>query len=103
MMIYNFTKDGVAYECDIDGTVPHPETGEAVTTSEYLGLTDQDIAAIRLDKLREVRDRLIAETDWWAGQDRTMTQQQVDYRQALRDITNTYSSVEEVVWPTKPA
>lgn len=24
------------------------------------------------------------------------------YRQALRDITNTYSSLNDVVWPTKP-
>jgi len=25
------------------------------------------------------------------------------YRQALRDITETYTSLEDVVWPTPPA
>jgi hypothetical protein len=31
-----------------------------------------------------------------------MTQAQTDYRQALRDITDTYSSYLDVVWPVKP-
>ena len=52
--------------------------------------------------LREERNRRIAETDWWASSDLTMTQAQTDYRQALRDITDTYSSLDTVVWPTKP-
>ena len=54
--------------------------------------------------LRKHRDRLLAATDHWAYQDTpTMTQAQIDYRQALRDITNTYTSLDEVVWPTKPS
>ena len=52
--------------------------------------------------LRAERDRLIAQTDWWASSDLTMTAEQTAYRQALRDITDTYSSLEDVVWPTKP-
>ena len=52
--------------------------------------------------LRAERDRRIAETDWWAGSDHTMTQAQTDYRQALRDITDSYTSLDDVVWPTKP-
>ena len=55
-----------------------------------------------LKELRAERDRLIAETDWWASSDLTMTQAQTDYRQALRDITDTYQSLDTVVWPTKP-
>lgn len=55
-----------------------------------------------LEDLRAERNRLIAETDWWANSDRTMTQEQIDYRQALRDITNTYTSLDDVVWPEKP-
>jgi hypothetical protein len=31
-----------------------------------------------------------------------MTEEQIAYRQALRDITNLYSSLDEVVWPVKP-
>lgn len=55
-----------------------------------------------LASLREVRDRLISETDWWASSDLTMTAEQATYRQALRDITESYSSLTTVVWPTKP-
>jgi hypothetical protein len=52
--------------------------------------------------LREERNRKLAETDWWVLPDRTPTQAQLDYRQALRDITETYSSLEEAVFPVKP-
>ena len=52
--------------------------------------------------LRKERNLRIAETDWWASSDITMTQAQTDYRQALRDITDTYSSLDDVVWPEKP-
>jgi len=60
------------------------------------------IAVEPLKLLRAERDRLIAATDWWAGSDRTMTAEQTAYRQALRDITDTYTSLDDVVWPTKP-
>jgi hypothetical protein len=54
--------------------------------------------------LRGERDRRLRETDHWAFQDTpNMTQEQIDYRQALRDITNTYTSINDVVWPTKPS
>ena len=59
-------------------------------------------AAEPLKLLREERNRRIAETDWWASSDLTMTQAQIDYRQALRDITDTYQSLDTVVWPVKP-
>ena len=52
--------------------------------------------------LREERNRRIAETDWWASSDLTMSAERTAYRQALRDITKTYSSLDEVVWPNKP-
>jgi len=59
-------------------------------------------AAEPMKLLRAERDRLIAETDWWASSDLTMTAAQTTYRQALRDITETYSSLADVVWPSKP-
>ena len=59
-------------------------------------------AAEPLRLLRAERDRLIAETDKEVLPDRTPTQAMLDYRQALRDITNSYSSLEDVVWPVKP-
>ena len=36
--------------------------------------------------LRAKREEKLAETDWWAMSDRTMTTEQTNYRQALRDI-----------------
>jgi hypothetical protein len=60
------------------------------------------IAAEPMRLLREERDRLIAATDWWASSDLTMTDERTAYRQALRDITNSATSLEDVTWPTKP-
>lgn len=54
---------------------------------------------------RELRDRRITETDWWAMPDSpNMTAEQTAYRQALRDITShaNWPHLEESDWPTKP-
>ena len=66
-------------------------------------------AAEPMRLLREERDRRITETDWWAGQDLTMTQEQKDYRQALRDLPSVAEpqldengQLTNVTWPTKP-
>ena len=52
--------------------------------------------------LREERNRRIAETDWWASADLTMSAKRTAYRQPLRDKTKTYSSLDDVGWPDKP-
>ena len=58
--------------------------------------------------LRAKREEKLAETDWWAMSDRTMTSEQTAYRQALRDLPSTASPTIEngqlsnVTWPTKP-
>lgn len=64
--------------------------------------TAEQKAVIAIEFLRQERNRLLLATDWCAGSDITMTDVQTSYRQALRDITNTYTSLEDVVWPTKP-
>lgn len=73
-----------------------------VTWSQVKAKSDELVAAAPLKALREERNRRIADTDWWASSDLTMTAQQTAYRQALRDITETYTSLTDVVWPTKP-
>ena len=57
-----------------------------------------------IELLREERNHRLQETDVWALSDRTMTTEQTNYRQALRDITDTYSSMDDegFAWPTKP-
>ncbi len=57
---------------------------------------------VNIAALREFRNQKLAETDWWASSDLTMTTEQIAYRQALRDITESYNSLGTVVWPTKP-
>jgi len=54
------------------------------------------------DYIREKRNTLLAETDWMATSDRTMTQAEIDYRQALRDIPQQEGFPTDVIWPTKP-
>jgi hypothetical protein len=72
-------------------------TGDDLASAEAA-----EIELAELNELRRQRNQKIADTDWWASSDLTMTQAQTDYRQALRDITDTYSSYLDVVWPVKP-
>jgi len=51
--------------------------------------------------VRSKRDSLLQETDWWAVSDRTMTDEQTAYRQALRDITSQAGFPFSVTWPEK--
>ena len=55
-----------------------------------------------LKLLRIERNAKLAETDHYGLSDLTMTDAMSAYRQALRDITETYSSPDDVVWPEKP-
>lgn len=73
-----------------------------VTWSQVSTKKDELVAAEPMRLLRAERDRKLADTDWWATSDRTMTDDQTTYRQALRDIPANYSSLDDVVWPTKP-
>lgn len=52
--------------------------------------------------VRDKRNRLLAETDWWAVSDRTMTTAQAQYRDALRDIPAQAGFPFSVTWPTNP-
>ena len=52
--------------------------------------------------IRNKRDQLLAETDWMALSDVTMSTEMQSYRQALRDITGQAGFPYSVTWPTKP-
>ncbi len=56
--------------------------------------------------MREERNRLLAETDWYAGSDLTMSAEMTAYRKDLRDLPagkTTKAHVDAATWPTKPA
>lgn len=52
--------------------------------------------------VRDERDRKLAETDWMALSDVTMSAEMTTYRQALRDITAQAGFPHSVTWPEKP-
>ena len=59
----------------------------------------------RMAELRSKRDLLLAETDWMANSDVTMSDAWATYRQALRDITTQTPSddaLSNITFPTKP-
>ena len=68
--------------------------------------TDSQIAANNLEVLRVERNMKLAETDWTRMDDNGMSDSAkaswATYRQALRDITKDYTSLDDVVWPEKP-
>jgi len=58
-----------------------------------------------LANLRQRRNSLLAETDWWGASDNTITADQTKYRKDLRDLPTGLDTVEKVAnvtWPTKP-
>jgi len=66
--------------------------------------------ALPMAVLRQMRDEKIAESDWMAGSDVTMSSAWKTYRQALRDMpaNNTSASWDgqtlgNVTWPTEPS
>ena len=80
------------------------DDAELGTKAEQEAAYQQELDNNAATRNRIKRDQLIAETDWWAMSDRTMTAEQTAYRQALRDITThaNWPHLEEADWPTKP-
>ncbi|UAW59218.1 putative tail structure protein [Roseobacter phage CRP-603] len=85
----------------VDMFADDPELG---TKAEQEAAYQQRLDDDRATGNRNKRDSLIAETDWWASSDLTMTAEQTAYRQALRDITThaNWPHLEDADWPTKP-
>ena len=78
-----------------------------VLTRTVVELTADEIAANDAETAttnREKRDELIAETDYLALSDNTLTAEMTTYRQALRDITShtNWPNLGDDDWPTKP-
>ena len=81
-------------------------------TSEELALKQAEEKAWNdgaLDRalfnLREKRNRLLAETDYLALSDSTLSDDMKTYRQNLRDLPagkDTVEKCENATWPTKP-
>ena len=85
---------------------------KAIYTSDAseFGVTWQEItdkisaldAAAPMQQLRLERNEKLAETDYLALSDVTMSDEMQTYRQALRDLPPNTSDPANPVWPTKP-
>lgn len=78
---------------DADRLPPNPTEAQIQAVTD-----DNDLWHLRME-----RNYRLGLTDWMASGDREATSEERAYRQALRDITDNYTSLEDVVWPTKPA
>jgi len=56
------------------------------------------------DQIRSLRQTLLDETDWRAVSDRTISQDWIDYRTALRDLPQNFESANDAAdnWPQPP-
>ena len=87
-----------------DGAGAFDADGNQVTLDQSV----VDAAAIEvaaeqaLVSLRTTRNGLLAETDYLALSDMTMSSDMTLYRQALRDLPANTSDPANPVWPTKP-
>jgi len=80
------------------------EDGNVVTkTDQENDYTAKKIAEAA-KSVRTKRDSLLAETDWMALTDVTMSAEMATYRQALRDITThaNFPNLEDADYPVKP-
>ena len=82
------------------------------TETEINNKVSEMNAAEPMNLLREERNKRLAETDWMANSDVTMTDAWKTYRQALRDLPASSSpkltaidglDFTSVTWPTKPS
>lgn len=83
--------DWVGFRYTFDGT----------TWTEVAGWT-KPIDPEKAAEVRAERNALLAETDWWALSDRTMSDEERAYREALRNVPQQSGFPETVTWPTKP-
>ena len=76
----------------------------SVTWSEVSTKVKEIKDAQPLKDLREVRNQKLIQTDWTQSRDVTLSNDTdwKTYRQALRDITKTYKTLDKVKWPTEP-
>jgi len=81
-------------------------TAEEETAQDAIEATWAEQAPARaLDRLRQKRNALLKETDFYALSDVTMSDDMKTYRQNLRDFPDgkdTVDKCDNATWPTKP-
>ena len=109
--------DAFAGYCESNGTGLFVEWNDDIATFPSAEVINAHADKASWKRVREKRNELLAETDYLALSDNTLSAEMTTYRQALRDITEgeiiydfttgkptsgTLASA-DVVYPTKPA
>ena len=79
-------------------------TDQKLTWKQIQDVVAEASAKNKLHDLRKERNVKLAETDWTQSRDITLSNDAdwKTYRQALRDITDSATSLDDVTWPEKP-
>ena len=80
-------------------TVKQPSDSAINAITDKTILDEHNVKMLRME-----RNNKLAETDWTQNRDVTLSNDAdwKTYRQALRDITKDYKSLDDVKWPEKP-
>ena len=67
-------------------------------------LLEETFQEVDWDEVRRERNQALADTDWRAVKDRTMSQAWKDYRTALRDLPQVHDEANDAAdnWPVMP-
>ena len=97
----NWVENYVARDMFSDYT---DEDGVSHTKAEQEAAYQAGLDADAAERNRATRDAKLAETDFYALTDVTLTAEMTTYRQALRDITThaNWPNLNDDDWPTKP-
>jgi hypothetical protein len=96
----NWVEKYVAKDMFADTTVDGKTTTKAEHEKAYQATLDANTASGH----RTTRDSKLAETDFYALSDVTMSSEMTTYRKALRDLPThkNWPNLEDADWPTKP-
>ena len=96
----NWVEKYVAQDMFAATTVDDVTTTKAQHEAAYQATLDAATATAK----RNTRNKLIAETDFYALSDVTMSSNMTAYRQALRDLPDhsNWPNLQDSDWPTKP-
>ena len=88
------------------GIIRWDSTQTQPTDAEIAAKYNELVAAEPLKNLRQVRNAKLAETDWVVTMHKELgtniPSAMKTYRAALRDITDSATSLDDVTWPEKP-
>ena len=75
-----------------NGIVTDMTAEEQAAYNKRISEENAKLPQYKLEKIREIRNQKLSETDYLAMSDNTMSEEMKTYRQSMRDIPQDYSS-----------